>query len=189
MIEGQNLVEEEQAGVGDAELVLGNGWQPFDLAHGIVGKEANGAGGEGGQSRQTRGLVAAERVAKHGEDVAFNVGGLAAFGDGDLTPTRYYALERREPDEGVPADLLAALDRFEEKALALRPRRAQEGRDGRFQIGHEGAADGDKRVCPGEGQELLAWRMNREGRGFHSLSVTAGAAWPPDRRSRDAPDG
>ena len=33
---------------------------------------------------------------------------------------------------------------------------AQEGRDRRFEVGGEGAADGNKRVLPGERQELLA---------------------------------
>ncbi len=71
-------------------------------------------------------------------------------------PARHDALERREADEGVAAHLLAALDRFQQKALALRPRRAQKGRDRRFQVGHERAANGHERVRPGQGQELLA---------------------------------
>ncbi len=125
MIEGQHLVEEEQAGVGNAELVFGARGQALDLAHGVVGEEADCAGGERGQARQARGLVAAERVAQHGEDVALEcAGGLAALGDGDVAAARHDALERREADEGIAAHLLAALDGFQEKALALgaRPR-------------------------------------------------------------------
>ena len=100
--------------------------------------------------------MSAERIAQHGKDVALNVRGLAALGDGDLAAARHDALERREADEGVAAHLLAALNRLQQKALALRPRRAQKGRDRRFQVGHERAADGNKRVRPGEGQELFA---------------------------------
>ncbi len=74
MVEGQHLVEEEQAGVGNAQLVLGKLGQALDLADGVVGEEADGAGGEGRQARQPRGLVAAERVAQHGEDVALQAG-------------------------------------------------------------------------------------------------------------------
>ena len=156
MVEGQHLVKKEQAGVGNAELVLGACGQALDLAHGIVGKEADGAGGKRGQARQPRGLVAAERVAQHGEDVALHAGGFAALGDGDFAAARHNALEGREADEGVTAHLLAALDRFQEKALALRPGRAQEGRNRGFQVGHERAANGDERVRPGQSQELLA---------------------------------
>ena len=149
--------------------------QALDLAHGIVGKEADGAGGERGQARQPRGLVAAERIAQHGEDVALHVGGLAALGDGDLAAARHNALERREADEGVAAHLLAALDRLQQKALALRPGCAQKGRNRRFQVGHQGAANGHERVRPGEGQELFAAGLGGTLVGFHSLSVTAAA--------------
>jgi glutamate dehydrogenase (NAD(P)+) len=92
--------------------------------------------------------VAAERVAQHGKDVALESGRLSALGDGDLAPARHDALERREADEGVAAHLLAALDRLEQKALALRPGRAQKGRDRRFQVGRQRAADGTS-VCSG----------------------------------------
>ncbi len=74
MVEGQHLVEEEQAGVGNAQFVFCANRQPLDLAHGVVGEEADCAGGERRQARQARGLVAAERVAQHGEDVALDIG-------------------------------------------------------------------------------------------------------------------
>ena len=75
MVEGQHLVEEEQAGVGNAQLVLGVAREPLDLADGVVGKKADGAGGEGRQACEACGLVAAQRLAQHVEDVAFDVGG------------------------------------------------------------------------------------------------------------------
>ena len=173
MVEGQHLIEKEQAGVGNAELVFGARGQALDLAHGIVREEADSAGSERGQARQARGLVAAERVAQHGEDVALHAGGFAALGDGDFAAARHDALERREADEGVAAHLLAALDRFQEKALALAPGGAQEGRNRGFEVGHERAANGDERVRPGQSQELLARGLGGAGRGFHSFSVTA----------------
>ncbi len=149
MIEGQHLVEEEQAGVGNAEFVFGAGGEALDLAHGIVGEEADGACGEGRQAGEARGFVAAERVAQHGEDVALQAGGLAAFGDGNLAAARDDALEGREADEGVAAKLLAALDGLEKEALALAPSGAQEGRNRGFEVGHEDAADGNEGVRPG----------------------------------------
>ena len=127
MIEGENLIEEEQAGVGNVQFIFGQCGQPLDLAHRVISKVADGAGGEWGQSLQARGFVAAERIAQNGKDVALDVRGLAALGDGDLAPAGHNALERREPDEGVAAYLLAALNRFEQKAFALRPGRAQKG--------------------------------------------------------------
>ena len=81
---------------------------------------------------------------------------LLAFGDGDIASARHDALVRIQADEGVAAHLLAALDRLQQKALALLPRRAQESRNRRLQIGGQGAADGHKRVLFGERQELLA---------------------------------
>ena len=78
-----------------------------------------------------------------------------AFGDGDLAAARDDALEGREADEGVAADLLAAFDRLQQEALALRPGRAQEGRDRGFEVGGQGAADGDEGVGAGQLQESM----------------------------------
>ena len=156
MVEGQHFVEEEQAGVGNAQLIFGQLGQALDLAHGVIGEEAHGSGGEGRQAGQARGLVAGQRAAQHGEDVVLDLDYLFAFGDGDLAAAGHDALERREADEGVTADLLAVFDRLQQEALALRPGRAQEGRDRRFEVGRQGAADGDEGVLFGEGQELFA---------------------------------
>jgi len=56
------------------------------------------------------------------------------------------ALEGGKADEGVSADLFAVLDRLQQEALALRPGGAQKGGDRRFEVGGQGAADGDE-VC------------------------------------------
>ena len=73
MIEGQHLIEEQQAGVGDAELVCGERGQPLDLANCVVGEEADGPGGKGRQARRRAGLCPPSACAQHGEDVAFKV--------------------------------------------------------------------------------------------------------------------
>ena len=75
VIEGQHFVEEQQAGVGNTEFVLGVVGQSLDLAHRIVGEESDRASGEGRQSGDAGRLVAAERVAQHVEDVALDARG------------------------------------------------------------------------------------------------------------------
>ena len=156
VVEGQHLVEEEQACVGNSQFVGGQLGQALDLAHCVVGEEAHRAGGERRQPLKAGRPVAGERAAQHGEDVALGLDDFFAFGDGDLAAARHDALEGLEADEGVAAHLLAVLHRFEHEALALRPGRAQKGRDGRFEVGRQNAADGNKRVLASEREELLA---------------------------------
>ena len=57
---------------GSRSSSLASRGQAFDLADDVVGEEADGAGGEGRQAGDAGGLVAAERVAKQREDVAFD---------------------------------------------------------------------------------------------------------------------
>ena len=163
MVEGQHLVEEEETCVGNAQLVFGARGQALDLAHGIVGEVADGAGGEGRQAGEARRLVAAERVAEHGEDVALCTRGFTAFGDGDFAAARDDALEGGESDEGVTAHLFAALDGFEEEALALAPGGAQEGRNRSFEVSHERAANRHESVRSGQFTKLFEAGMNGVG--------------------------
>ena len=171
MVEGQHLVEEEQAGVGNAEFIFGQLRQPLDLADGVIREKADGAGGEGRQALEPRRLVSAQRAAQHGEDVAIHLDNFFAFGDGDLAAARDDALEGRKADEGVTAHLLAVLDRFEHEALALRPSGAQKGRDRRFEVRREDAADGDERVLLGEREKFFAAGLDGICGSFHTLSV------------------
>ena len=83
VVEGEHLVEEHQAGVGNAQLVHGQRGQALNLADDIVGEESDRAGGERRHSRQARRSVAAERLLQLGEDVAFEGAALAAFFHGD----------------------------------------------------------------------------------------------------------
>ncbi len=71
-------------------------------------------------------------------------------------PRATMRLKGCEADEGVAADLFAVFDRLKHEALALRPGGAQKGRDRGFEVGGEGAADGDERVLFGERQEFFA---------------------------------
>ena len=139
VVEGEDLVEEQQAGIGDAEFVGGLIGDALDQADRVVSEKADGSGGERRQAWQARGFVAAERVAQRGENVAFNMGGAAALGYGQRAATGDDALVRREADESVAAHLLAAFHRFQQEALAAptRPRAgmrrlASPGRRSRF---------------------------------------------------------
>jgi hypothetical protein len=76
--------------------------------------------------------VSTQRLAQNFEYVAFALRCLPAFGDGDRAPPRHDPLEGLDADKGVAAHLLAAFDGLEQKALALRPRRAQKCGDRRF---------------------------------------------------------
>ncbi len=71
MVEGEDFVEEHEAGVRHAEVVFGEGGQALDLADDVVGEEADGSGGEGWQGGEPRGVVAVEGIFEEGEDVAF----------------------------------------------------------------------------------------------------------------------
>ena len=124
MVKGQHLVEEEQAGVWDAQLVFGQRGKPLDLAHRVVGEEAHSPGSKRRQRGQPRRFMPAQRPSQHGKDVILDLDDLFAFGDGDLAPTRHNALERCQPDEGVAAYLLAVFHRLQQEALRLGPGRA-----------------------------------------------------------------
>ncbi len=70
VVEGEDLVEEHEAGVGDAEFVVGGGGKALDLADDVVGEEADGSGGEGRQAGEAGGFVAGEGLLELVEDVA-----------------------------------------------------------------------------------------------------------------------
>ncbi len=159
MVEGEHLVKKQQAGVGNAELILCLRGQAFDLAHSVVSEKSNRSGGKRRQARQPCRFVPAQRVAQNGKNIAGHARGFLALRDGNLAAARHDPLKRGEPNEGITAHLLAALDRFQKKALPLPPGRAQECRNRSFQVGHQRAVNGNQRVRSGESQKLLAAGM------------------------------
>lgn len=50
VVEGEDFVEEEEAGIGYSQLVGGEGWEALDESDGVIGEEADCAGGEWGQT-------------------------------------------------------------------------------------------------------------------------------------------
>ncbi len=113
--------------------------------------------------------MAAERIAQHVEDVALNARDAIAFGDGNVAASGYDSLVGCETDEGVAAHLLAALDRLQQKAFALCPRRAQKCGHGRLQVRRHCLANGHQRVLFGERKKLFTSGLNEIGGGFHRL--------------------
>lgn len=95
------------------------------------------------------------------KNVSFNVGGPASFSDVDLPATGDDALIRVKTDKSVAAYLFATLDRLEQKALALLPRRAQKGRYRSFEVGSKSAANRNERVLFGERQKFFVAGLNK----------------------------
>ena len=156
MVEGEDFIEEKQAGVGDVEFVRSGGGEFLDLTDDVVAEESDCAGGEGRQTGNVRGGVSAECFAQDGEDVALEVDDALALGDGYLAAAGDDALIGIESDEGVSADFLAVFDGFEEEALGGLPSGAEEGGDRSFEVSDEGAEDGDEGVILREGEEIFA---------------------------------
>src|SRR5262249_44611798 len=125
MVKSEHFVEEQEAGVWNAEFILCAIGQSFDLTDGIVGEEPNRARGKGRQSGDPGGLVAPESVSQHVKYVAFDASGPAAFCDVDLPAASNDALVGIDSDEGVASDLLASFNGLQQEAFVLLPGRAQ----------------------------------------------------------------
>ena len=73
-----------------------------------------------------------------------------------------HLLVRLDADEGVAADAFAAFDGLQQEGLGLFGGEAQEGGDGGFEVGRDGAVDGHERVGLREGFEVAGggdrWR-------------------------------
>ena len=165
MVESEHFIEEEKAGVGDVQFILGCGGKPLDLADNVVAQEAYGAGSERGQARDARRYMAAQGFAQDSEDVAFGLDRLFAFGDGDGASAGDDALVGIEPDEGVAADLLAILNALEEETFGGFPSGPEEGGHRSFEVRSQGAVDRDEGVLLGEREEVFAAWLDLIGEG------------------------
>jgi hypothetical protein len=159
VVEGEDLIEEHEARVGDVEFVLGEGGEAFDLADDVVAEEADGPGGEGGKARQAGWGVAGKGGFEFIEDVASKGPALATFFNGDGVATGGDFLVGLDANEGIAADVLAAFYGFEEEGLGLRLSvallgDAEEGGDRGFEVGGDGAVDRDEGVGAGEFAEV-----------------------------------
>ena len=182
VVEGQHLVEEEQAGIGDTELVLGFAGQPLNEAHCVIGEKADRARAEGWKACDARRFVAAECIAERCEGVAFKMRGALALGDGEVAAASDDALVGMNADEGVAAHLLAVFDRLQQKALALSPGRAEESRNRGFQVGRERAVDRNEGVVLRQSEELFAAGLAGLRVGFHMRQCN-GRRWASARQA------
>ena len=71
-----------------------------------------------------------------------------------LLSARDHLLIGLDADEGIAADVLAAFDRFEQEGFGLLGGDAEEGGDGRLEVGGDGSVDRDQRVLAAELEEV-----------------------------------
>jgi hypothetical protein len=159
MIEGENLVEEHEAGVGKPEVVGGVDGQALDLADHVVAEEADGAGGEGGKAGDAGGGVSFEGVTEEGKDIAGEVTRAAVLDDFYIGPMGDDAAAGTDTDVGVAAEVFTAFDGLKEEAFGLGGGEAKEGGDGSFKVGGQCAIERDEGMGAGQAQELGASGM------------------------------
>ena len=136
----------EEEAVGHAQHVLVLVRQALHQAHRVVAHVADQTGGHGRQARRQgdgglgdQGAQGLERRSLEGlegldveERPAVDLGGGPAAAPDQV---------RLEADEGVAPDGGPALDRLEEAGIAPPVAQLEEGRDRRFQVGHQGGPD------------------------------------------------
>lgn len=147
--------------IGHVEFVCGEGGQGLNLADDVIGKEADGTGGEGWQTGETGGNVGGELALELSEDISFKGTRPAECGVGQGATVGCEALIGLNADEGVAANPLPALNRLQKEGLGQILSRlgvgscqAQKGADWGLEIRDEGAVNGDEGVVLGEGGEV-----------------------------------
>ena len=152
MIEGDHLVEEHQAGVRRAQLVLRQRRQPLDLPNDIVRKKSHRPGRERRQPGKPCRFMPAQGPLQLFKDVALKAAAAALLGrwalfDRDRRPSRDHLLVRLDADEGVASDALAAFDRLQQKRLRLLCRDPQKCRNGRLKVCRYSPIHRHQRMC------------------------------------------
>ncbi len=141
MIERQNLIKEHQAGIRDAQIILRQLRQTFDLAHDVVGKESHRTRGKRRQPSNMRRLLPRQHFLEQGEDIALQGSDLASLVDGNRTPAGQDRAIGPDADKGIATHLFAAFHGFEEKGPRLIGGQAQKGGNWGFEVGRERAVD------------------------------------------------
>ena len=131
MVKGKNLVEEEQAGVGNLQFIGGNLGKFLNLTHYIVAEESDSSGRKWRQPGNLRRPVTTERLAQHGKHIALQLDGFLALGNGDGAASLHDPLIGIQADKGIAANFFAVLDRLQQKALRRFPGCPQKRRNGR----------------------------------------------------------
>ena len=151
VVEGGQLADDRQRGVGVARGVVGDVGEVLDLAHDVVAEVADEAAVQRGQVVEHRRAVALEHPLDGGEDAL--VGGHAlgqVTGDLEDAVAQHQRGERVAAHERPPAPALAVLDGLEQEAGLVVTAQPGEGGDGRDQVGEQLPPHGHDGVVGGE---------------------------------------
>ena len=124
----KHLIEEHEAGIRDAQIVLRQLGQTFDLAHHVVGKEPDRARGKRRQPSYMRRLLPGQQVLQKRKDVPLQGAGLASLVDGNRASAGQDGAIGPDADKGIATHFFAAFHGFEEKGSAVHRRRGAKRR-------------------------------------------------------------
>src|SRR5580704_10472132 len=134
VIESQEAIEEHQHTIRQSKIILGLLANFLQLADGVIGKITDSAGGKWRQARNRRRTMPPEQLFQHGQHVA-----LAMFAS--LSALQHYIVASRShlkvgtrSEKCVACDLLAALNRFQQKSVRFVGRYGEKSRNGRQQV-------------------------------------------------------
>ena len=150
VVEGGQLADHRDDGVGMPEIVGRRRRQPLDLPDDVVAEIADQAAMKRGELIETRRAELVEERLQAGEDafIARNRARKGARGHLDPACPSYQGRGRRASDEGKAAPALAVLDRLEQESGTV-PDHGPESPDGRQAVGHELAPEEVRRNGPG----------------------------------------
>ena len=119
VVKGQQAVEEHQFAIGQREIVLSMFADFLQLPYYVVGKITYGPGGEWRQAGNRGWLVLAQQQLHELEHVSLVPFAVPSAFNFDGRTARSQAHIRPRSQEGVAADLFAALDRLQEKRVGF----------------------------------------------------------------------
>ncbi len=153
VVEGAELADDHQRGVGMAEVVVRGVGEPLHLAHHVVAEIPHQTPVQRRQAGQHRRLEARHQGLDGGQDPVVARPEVQAARRLDPPAPRRQRGERSAPHERVAAPALAALDGLEEEPVPL-PHHVGEAGDRGQGVGHHLAPDRDDGVLLGQGGEL-----------------------------------
>ena len=160
VIERQHRIEHHEPGVvsiGRAGVGARHG--RLEPGRGVVAEVADRAAGEARQPGHERRLKAVHQLAQRVDERRLHVARDALLFDHGLAVAALQDQERVLAEERVTADVLAALDAFEQERVIGMLGNLQEGRHRRQQVRHQLLAHGHERRALGQVHELFKRRL------------------------------
>ena len=181
VVEGAELADDDERGVGMAQVVVGHVREALHLAHHVVAEIPDQPPVQRRQPRQRRRSEARHHVLDRGQNAVVRALDAQPTRGLDAPAARRQRRQRAPADERVAAPALAALDRLEEEAVPL-PHDVGEAGDRRQGVGDHLAPDRHDGVLLGQCRELgrvgaEAQRARRR-RGARTASGGHGAGTP-----------